>query len=142
LNYETKSCRLGKSPHRLQTHNLFKWEREALTAHLVTLAHLQNAADIANHEIAPSRITCDNEAEFDNLDDLDPPDEDTPAALGSSHLPANTNAIPVEEQQVYLLCNGAIADVEINLQNNQASQLLHQLWELIADKSFQYLHII
>jgi hypothetical protein len=77
------------------------------------------------------------------LDDLDPSDEDTPVASGPLHLSANiTNAIPVEEQQIYLPCNGALADVEINLHKNQASQLLHQLQELITDKSFQYSHII
>jgi hypothetical protein len=56
------------------------------------------------------------------LDDLDPSAEDTPVALGPSHLLANiTNAIPVEGQQIYLSCNGALADVEINLHKNQAN---------------------
>jgi hypothetical protein len=86
------------------------------------LTHLQNAADIADHEIIPSCITHDNEAEFDNLDDLDPSDENTPAASGPSHSSANiTNAILVEEQQIFLPCNGVLADVEINLHKNQAS---------------------
>jgi hypothetical protein len=77
------------------------------------------------------------------LDDLDPSDEDTPAASVPSHSSADiTNAIPVEEQQIFLPCNGALADVEITLCKNQASRLLHQLQELIADKSFQYSHII
>jgi len=109
---------------------------------MVTLTHLQNAADIANHDIAPSQITHDNQAEFDNSNDIDPSDKETPSSSGTSHLLANTNTIPVEEQHVYLPCNGDLADVEVNLQKNQASQLLHQLWELIADKSFQYSHII
>jgi len=104
--------------------------------------HLQNAADIANHDIAPSRITCNNQAEFDNSDNIDPSDKETLSSLGTSHLPADTNTIPVEEQHVYLPCNGDLADVEINLRKNQASQLLHQLRELIANKSFQYSHII
>ena len=118
-------------------------EREALASRMVTLTHLQNAADIADHDIAPSRITRENEAEFNDSDDLDSSDEDTPAASGPSHWSADiTNAIPVEEQQVYLPFNGALANVEINLRKNQASQLLHQLRELIAEKSFQYSHII
>ena len=117
-------------------------EREALASHMGTLTHFQNAAHIADHDIAPSRITCDNEAEFDNSDDLEPSDEDTPVASGPSHLLADINAIPVEEQQLYLPCNGHLADVEIHLHKNQASQLLHWLQELIADKSFQYSHII
>jgi hypothetical protein len=69
-------------------------------------------------------------------------DKDTPVASGPLHLPADTNAIPVEEQQLYLPCNGHLADVEIHLCKNQASRLLHRLWELIAEKSFQYSHII
>lgn len=81
-------------------------------------------------------------AEFDNSDDLEPSDEDTPDASGPSHLPADTISIPVEEQQLYLPRNGHLADVEIYLRKNQASRLLHRLRELIADKSFQYSHII
>ena len=88
---------------------------------MVTLTHLQNAANIADHDITPSQITCDNQAEFDNSDDIDPSDKETPSSLGTSHLPANTNTIPVEEQHVYLPCNGDLTDVEINLWKNQAS---------------------
>ena len=141
IELRDKVRRLGKSPHISDTQSVER-EREALASHIITLTHLQNAANIADRDcIAPSRITRDNEAEFDNSDDrLD--DEDTPAASGPSHLPADTNAIPVEEQQVYLPCNGELADVEINLRKIQASRLLHQLRELIADKSFQYSHII
>jgi hypothetical protein len=106
---------------------------------MITLRHLQNTANIAEHDIAPSRTTRNNEAEVHNFDDIDPfDDEETPA----SSLMADTNTIPVEEQQVYLPCNGDLANVEIKLRRNQASRLLHQLQELIADKSFQYLHII
>jgi hypothetical protein len=141
IELQDKVCRLGKSPQASDTQSV-KREREALASHLVTLTQLQNAANIADHEIIPSRITRDNEAEFDNSDDLDPSDEDTPAASGPSHSSADiTNAIPVE-QQIFLPCNGALADVEINLRKNQASRLLHQLQELIANKSFQYSHII
>lgn len=117
-------------------------EREALASHMVTLTQLKNAANIADLDITPSRITRDNEAEFDNSDDLEPSDEETPPASGPSHLPADTISIPVEEQQLYLPRNGHLADVEIHLRKNQASRLLHRLRELIADKSFQYSHII
>jgi hypothetical protein len=142
IELRDKVRRLGKSPQASDTQSVER-EREALASHLVTLTQLQNAADIADHEIIPSHITRDNEAEFDNSDDLDPSDEDTPAASGPSHSSADiTNAIPVEEQQIFLPCNGALAHVEINLRKNQASRLLHQLRELIADKSFQYSHII
>ena len=134
--------RLGKSPQVSDMQSVER-EREALASHLVTLTHLRNAAEVADHDITPSRITRDNEAEFDNSDDLDPSDEDSPAPSGPSHpSPDITNAIPVEEQQIYLPYNGALADVEINLRKNQASRLLHQLRELIAHKSFQYSHII
>jgi hypothetical protein len=141
IELRDKVRRLGKSPHVSDTQTVER-EREALASHMVTLTHLQNAANIADHEIAPSRITHDNEGEFDSSDDLDPAEDDTPAASGLSNRPANTHAIPVEEQQVYLPCNGNFAEVEINLRKNQASRLLHLLRELIADKSFQYSHII
>jgi hypothetical protein len=121
-----------------------EWEREALTSHMVTLTQLQNTADIANHDITSSWINHENEGEFDTLGELDngmalAP---TPApAAGLSNLPA-ASTISVEEQQVYLPCHGHLAKVEIKLQKSQASQLLHQLWELIAEKSFQYSHIM
>ena len=120
IELQYKVCRLGKSPHISDMQSVER-EREALASHMVTLTHSQNAANIVDRDcIAPSRITHDNEAEFDNSDDhLD--NEDTPVALGPSHLLANTHAIPVEEQQVYLPCNGELAEVEINLCKIQAS---------------------
>ena len=141
IELRDKVRRLGTSSLVADTQSVQR-ERDALTSHMVTLTHLQNAADIAAHDIAPSRITHDNEAEFDNSDDLELSDEDTPAASGPSHLPADTNAIPVEEQHLYLPHNGHLADVEIHHRKNQASRLLHRLRELIVDKSFQYSHII
>src|SRR6202040_81024 len=57
------------------------------------LTQLKNSANIADLDITPSQITRDNEAEFDNSDDLEPSDEDTPVASGPSHLPADMDAI-------------------------------------------------
>ena len=118
LNYETKVRRLGNSPHVSDMQSVER-EREALASHMVTLKHLQNSANIADHEIAPSQIRRDNEAEFDSSDELDPAKDHTPAASGPSNPRAHP--IPVEEQQVYLPYNGNLADVEINLHKNQAS---------------------
>jgi hypothetical protein len=114
-----------------------EWEREALTSHMITLKHLQSAANIAENQIAPSCTICDNEAEFDISD------EEAVVASGASQLSADVrHTILVEEEQIYLPSNGCLAQVEILLQKNQASWLLNQLQELIADKSFQYSHII
>ena len=110
-------------------------ERQALASHMITLTQLQSAANVGDHQIAPSRITADNEAEFDLSD------EETPAA-GTSQFSDVAYAIPVEEQQIQLPSNGHPAKVEILLRKNQASRLLNQLRELIAEKSFQYSHII
>jgi hypothetical protein len=52
----------------------------------------------------------ENEAEFDSEDNLDPAEDDN---LGPSNLLAHT--VPVEEQQVYLPCDGNLTDIEINL---------------------------
>ena len=141
IELRDKVRRLGKSPHISDTQAVER-DREALTSHMATLTHLQNVVDIADHDVAPSRITRDNEAEFDNLDDIGPSEKETPASSGPSHLRADINTIPIEERPVYLPCNGDLAYVEINLRKNQASRLLHQLRELVADKSFQYSHII
>ena len=106
---------------------------------MATLTDLQNAANVADHDIAPSQIS---HYTVNNSDDLDPSDDDTCTASGPSHLPTDRNAIPVEEQEVYLPFNGPLVEVEIQLRKNQASRLLHWLQELIMDKSFQYSHII
>ena len=110
IELQDKVHRLGKSPHISDMQSV-EQEREALTSHMVTLTHLQNAANIADLDtIAPSRITHNNEAKFDHSDDC-PANKDTPAASGPSHLPADTNAIPVEEQPIYLPCDGDHIDV-------------------------------
>ena len=98
-------------------------EREALTSHMVTLTQLQNAADIADHDIASSWINRDNEGEFDTPGELDDDTASAPAAAsaaGPSNLPA-TSTISVEEQQVYLPRHGHLAEVEIKLRKCQAS---------------------
>ena len=135
-----------------------EWEREALTCHMVTLTQLQNTADIADHDIASSWINRDNEGDFETLGELDNDTASVPAAAsamavasamaaasalaaGPSVLPASST-ISVEEQQVYLPHHGHLAEVEIKLQKCQASRLLHQLQELIAEKPFQYSHIM
>lgn len=138
-----KVRRLGKSPHMSDTQAVER-EREALTSHMVTLTQLQNAADIADHDIASSWINRDNEGEFDTPGELDDDTASAAAAAsaaGPSNLPA-TSTISVEEQQVYLPRHGHLAEVEIKLRKCQASRLLHQLRELIAEKSFQYSHIM
>ena len=111
---------------------------------MVTLTQLQNAANIADHDIASSWINCDNEGKFDTPGELDDAATSASAsalAAGPSNLPA-TSTISVEEQQVYLPHHGHLAEVEIKLWKSQASRLLHQLQDLIAEKSFQYSHIM
>jgi hypothetical protein len=112
-----------------------EYKRQAPASHIITLTQLQSAANVADHQIAPSCITPDNEAKFDLSD------EETLAA-GTSQFSDVTCAIPVEEQQIQLPSDGHLAKVEILLQKNQASHLLNQLQELIAKKSFQCSHII
>jgi hypothetical protein len=109
---------------------------------MVTLTQLQNAAEIADHDITSSWINRENEGEFDTLGELDHDTASAPAAAaGPSNLPA-ASTISVEEQQVYLPRHGHLVEVEITLRKSQASRLLHQLRELIAEKSFQYSHIM
>jgi hypothetical protein len=141
IELRDKVRRLGKSPHISDTQAVER-EREALTSHMVTLTQLQNAADIDDHDIAPTWINRDTEGAFDTPGELDNDTASASAsAAGPSNLPA-TSTIAVEEQQVYLPRHGHLADVEIKLRKSQASRLLHQLRELIAEKSFQYSHII
>jgi hypothetical protein len=138
IELRDKVRRLGTSPTVSDTQSVER-ERQALASHIATLTNLQNAANVPDHDIAPSQISHYN---VDNSDDLEPSDEDTPTTSGPSHLPAERNAIPVEEQQVFLPFNGSLAEVEIQLRKNQASRLLRLLREFIVDKSFQYSHII
>src|SRR3979490_2003170 len=99
IELRDKVRQLGKSPQVSDMQSVER-ERETLGSHMVTLTQLQNAAHIADHEISPSHITQDNEAEFDNSDDLDPYNEDCPAASGPSHSPPNiTSAIQLRSNK-------------------------------------------
>jgi len=101
-----KVCRLGKSPHLSDTQAV-ECEREALTSHMVTLTHLQNAADIANTDIAPSQITHDNQAWIWQLQWHRPfrqRDSFFIRHFSSSSQPQTL--FQLSEQHVYLPCNG------------------------------------
>ncbi|KAF8221961.1 hypothetical protein L208DRAFT_1325044, partial [Tricholoma matsutake] len=66
IELRDKVHRLGTSPNVSDMQSVER-EREALTSHMETLTDLQNAANVANHDIAPSQISHYN---VDNSDDF------------------------------------------------------------------------
>ena len=63
IDLRHKVRRLGKSP-QVSDVQFVERERQALASHMITLTQLQSAANVGNHQIAPSCITADNEAEL------------------------------------------------------------------------------
>ena len=117
-------------------------EREALASYLITLKHLQHTANISDHQIGPPSRLPEQGAEFDIAEETDS-SEETPVVSAPSQSSADPiNAAAVENQQILLPCEGHFTDVEISLRKKQASRQLNQLRELIAEKSFQYSHVI
>jgi hypothetical protein len=117
-------------------------DRESLLSQILTLKHLQDAANISDDQLAPSLIDQSAEANFDDAEDMD--EEDLDAALTATHHFAGpAYSALAEKQRILLPCPGSLlGNVEVNLRQIQACRLLNQIRELIAEKSFQYSHVI
>ena len=77
--------------------------------------------------------------DFDDLDDDEADDGFTISAAKSAVIPVEDRQLPLPSYQ-----NAAhsIATVELRLRHQQADELLESLRVTIADKSFQYSHVI
>ncbi len=100
-----------------------------------------------NFEVLPSTSHIDM-GDFDDLDDVEPeleqqtgpePQRSTVSNLEILQTPEiRTNMMPSTSRTA----NRAAQDMEMDLRKQQAKRYLSGLKELIADKSFQYSHVI
>lgn len=134
--------RLGKTPRGIDTDRL-QTLRESLATFMAQLNELQHAAGVDVLQATPPSFN--DEAEWIDETDVDADnehlfaDDDGTAALQPS------NGL-IERQILILPSNGntsaSFANIEIKLRKEQAKNKLNRLRELIADKSFQFSHII
>lgn len=89
-----------------------------------------------------------NPAAFDNLDDDDSHDMLHPRDDLVTEQPHNTDVIPPERRHLIFPSNLVLPDghplqqLELNLRIKQASRYLAAVREAVADKSFQYSHVM
>lgn len=104
----------------------------------LTLQQLQTAAGVST-VITGNRPPAQEDNIFDDDDDeTEEPFSPEPIAPGV--------LLPIEKQILHLPSNGNVTgnfhSVELTLREDQAARHLSRLRELIADKSFQYSHVI
>jgi hypothetical protein len=90
-------------------------EREALASYLITLKHLQHAANISDHQIGPPLHIPEQGAEFDIAEETDSLEEIPVVSAPSQSSAHAINATAVENQQILLPHEGHFTDVEISL---------------------------
>ena len=108
---------------------------------LIKLKQLQDAAKIITIPSSGLATPIDNEGEFDDVESASA--DDIPQLNQTTHC-QNTNVV---EWKVLLLPSsgnvmGEPAQVEIHQWKQQAHWQIVQLWNIIANISFQYSHVI
>lgn len=114
--------------------------RQALTTNLVSLQSLQSTLSYTA-SINPHDMEVSEEESFDNLDDeVNVPIEESPVAE------PDDIAIPPERRTISLPSNQSHSrqyrSAELSLRVKQATRYLAALREVIAEKSFQYSHVM
>jgi hypothetical protein len=126
-------------------------ERDELTALLLQLKQIQQTAGVAEPNTTilttPDTVTIDvwDRLAFDAvLTDAVYSVDEGPASLPTTHRP--TGQLPIEDQIIALPSNGNASNIyrglEITHRMSLAEEQLNQIRNLIADKSFQYSHVI
>ena len=116
--------------------------RSLIVAELQLLSELQTSiVPNVSSEVVPHD---DELATFDNLDD-DPAESGDSSHVLDQHRTETADILPPERRLVILpshCLNHPLRAIELSLRKQQASRYLNALWGAIADKSFQYSHII
>jgi hypothetical protein len=138
---------LRRSPGNVNRESIQR-EREELTALILQLKEAQQAAGVAETNIAPR----------DDSDPVDVWDEIINEGIPTSsdevpvEVPARQNTtvtlgpVPIEDQKIALPSNGNVSNVHRELERanriSHADHHLNRIRDLIAEKSFQYSHVI
>ena len=152
---------LGRDPRGDDRQKIEKL-RTSLSPLLVELSRLQAAAGIfqcapavpreqPSQSVDQPSHSRDPLAHWDilvqDLDDEPPPPPPAPvAARRTRSTGLDENQLPVEDQVLFLPSNKNVTpcpdDIELIFRKNQANAHLHQLRELIVEKSFQYSDVL
>lgn len=128
--------RLGRDPHEGDL-NAVEKSRQQLSTLLIHLKDLQAKANVSDL-MASAAPPAEDETQFDD-DDVDGPAQET-------ELPGRNAILPIERQLLHLPSAGNVTgnfqQLELGLRKNQAERHLNRIRELIADKSFQYSHVL
>jgi hypothetical protein len=145
IEIQDKVRHLGSDAREIDQQSIER-QREILSLLLIRLKHSDNVPMDPSHSSSTPRC---NEAEYDDADaDADESSAGAFEAFTNDASSMSYEAPPVapEWEKLPLPSHAIISSdfkaLEINLRKTQAYQQLHQLRELIANKSFQYSHVI
>lgn len=115
-------------------------DRQDLRSYFLTLEQLQRAAKIEDNHLSATTFAQTLRREFENEDD----DSDAGSSDAEDSFPSSneSQSIAVEDLPIPLPRAGYLANVELGIRRIQAEQQLNRLRELIADRSFQFSHVI
>lgn len=112
---------------------------------MLQLCRLQELAGIREATTNSSNIPQDDPIIEDEYEENDNTAAPSGPSVGSTAMPP-ADSVPVELQILFLPSNGNVqgewAHVELPFRKQQAEAQLNRLRDLIADKSFQYSHIM
>jgi hypothetical protein len=141
IDLQDKVRRLAKDP-REEARSEVEWLRQRLTAEFLVLHTYPNALNISSAGHFPGLGEPDPSA-FDNLDDesieADPDSE--------RQIRQDTDMLPPKQRSVifpstHLEIGHALGKKELALRIKQATRYLAAIREAVAEKSFQYSHIM
>jgi hypothetical protein len=148
---QDRVSRLLKDPREDDTKEVDRL-REILTTQFLVLDQLQQRATLGLFTINHNLKADDQPSAFDELDDSDdgPQDDsegDTGAQKAAFATPTDNVVEPPEARRLSIPSTWVSKDniyrgVELELRIHQAGRTLKALRESIADKSFQYSHVI
>lgn len=151
LEIQAKVRRLGRNPS-ISDRQVIETEHNFLTALLPQLKHTQQAAGvvdiISSVNVPNDTLTIWDEIVNESVPSgstlREPPLASAPALAADHQL--NTGAMNIEEQIIPLPSNGNVSDsyrdLELSHRIVHADHHLTRIRDLIAEKSFQYSHVI
>ena len=121
--------------------------RQSLTTDLILLQSMQATSNQSTTPVGDNNTNVDEDV-FDNLDEDDEPDANADAGSDSTRVgQSHTDDItPPERKALHLPSHfpdgHSLCKSELSLRIKQASRYLAAIREAVAEKSFQYSHII
>ena len=152
MKLRAKVRHLRKNPGNIQP-EVIQSEREELTALFLNLKQLQQKAAVAKPNAPNITSSSDMADQWDDFafDPVPISAETIPSTSDATPVPPRNPSevigpVPIEDQVIALPSTGNTSDIYRNLEiahrMSTAEDLLNQIRNLIADKSFQFSHVI